>query len=407
MDDNRVLPLNGVRVIELATIVAAPTASRILCAYGAEVIKVEAPYGDELRRIGKTRGTPCSDENNPIFTVPNSNKKFVSINFKIEEGKKALLNLIATADIFITNVREPSLKRNGLDYDTLKTTFPKLIYAHFSGYGPKGPAASDPGFDNTAFWLRSGPLADWQEEGAFPFLPTYAFGDMATSSTLLSGVLIALYAREKTGIGTKVETSLFASGIWCNSIGVVTTQFAKKHLNPRQFYPTSPFDNYYLCADGKWIGIYVNEYTKDKIKFAKLLGMEDILEDPRYDSIASLNESGVLPEAVSRINEVMMKQTSSEWRNIFSSNSISSEIMQSTCDICRDEQAIANAYVENVDFKDGLKVAMPCPPIFFSNYCRKEYSPTGVIGKDTESVLLDIGYTIGEISIMRKKGAIL
>ena len=407
MEKNMNMPLAGVRVVELATVVAAPTTSRMLCAYGAEVVNVETLYGDEMRRAGKTELTPYEDYKNPLFTVHNSNKRLTSINFKDPEGKAALLKLIGEADVFITNVREASLRRSGLDYDTLRESFPQLIYAHFSGFGPKGPVASNPGFDSTGFWLRSGPMADWQVEGSFPFVPTYAFGDMATSSVLLSGILMALLGREKTGRGTKVETSLFASGIWCNSVGVVETQFERRHLNPDPFRPADPFDTTYKCADGKWIGVYVNEYKKDKAKLAKLLGMEDILEDPRYDDIATLAESGVIVEAVKRCNEIFLTRTSAEWRELLSANSVSCEVMQSTCDVSRDSQAIENHYVEELEFADGLKVMMPCPPVHFSEYTRRPYEPTGEIGKDTDAVFASLGYSGEEIARLREKGAIL
>lgn len=407
MEKNMNMPLAGVRVVELATVVAAPTTSRMLCAYGAEVVKVETLYGDEMRRAGKTELTPYEDYKNPLFTVHNSNKRLTSINFKDPEGKAALLKLIGEADVFITNVREASLRRSGLDYDTLRESFPQLIYAHFSGFGPKGPVASNPGFDSTGFWLRSGPMADWQVEGSFPFVPTYAFGDMATSSVLLSGILMALLGREKTGRGTKVETSLFASGIWCNSVGVVETQFERRHLNPDPFRPADPFDTTYKCADGKWIGVYVNEYKKDKAKLAKLLGMEDILEDPRYDDIATLAESGVIVEAVKRCNEIFLTRTSAEWRELLSANSVSCEVMQSTCDVSRDSQAIENHYVEELEFAGGLKVMMPCPPVHFSEYTRRPYEPTGEIGKDTDAVFASLGYSGEEIARLREKGAIL
>ncbi len=407
MEKNMNMPLAGVRVVELATVVAAPTTSRMLCAYGAEVVKVETLYGDEMRRAGKTELTPYEDYKNPLFTVHNSNKRLTSINFKDPEGKAALLKLIGEADVFITNVREASLRRSGLDYDTLRESFPQLIYAHFSGFGPKGPVASNPGFDSTGFWLRSGPMADWQVDGSFPFVPTYAFGDMATSSVLLSGILMALLGREKTGCGTKVETSLFASGIWCNSVGVVETQFERRHLNPDPFRPADPFDTTYKCADGKWIGVYVNEYKKDKAKLAKLLGMEDILEDPRYDDIATLAESGVIVEAVKRCNEIFLTRTSAEWRELLSANSVSCEVMQSTCDVSRDSQAIENHYVEELEFADGLKVMMPCPPVHFSEYTRRPYEPTGEIGKDTDAVFASLGYSGEEIARLREKGAIL
>lgn len=407
MDKNKNLPLSGIKVVELATVVAAPTTSRMLCAYGADVVKVETLYGDEMRRAGKTELTPYEDYKNPLFTVHNSNKRLTSINFKDPEGKAALLKLIGDADVFITNVREASLKRNGLDYDTLCESFPQLIYAHFSGFGPKGPVASNPGFDSTGFWLRSGPMADWQVPGSFPFVPTYAFGDMATSSVLLSGILMAIIGREKTGRGTKVETSLFASGIWCNSVGIVETQFERTHLNPDPFHPSDPFDTTYECADGKWIGVYVNEYKKDKFKLAKLLGMEDILDDPRYDDIATLSESGVIVEAVKRCNEIFKTRTSAEWREYLSENSVSCEVMQYTCDVSKDAQAIENHYVEELEFADGLKVMMPCPPVHFSDYTRRPYVPTGEIGKDTGEVFSELGYSEEEIASMREKGAIL
>ena len=406
MNESVQMPLKGIKVVELATVVAAPTTSRMLCAYGAEVIKVETLYGDEMRRAGKSELTPYEDYKNPLFTVHNSNKKLISINFKTEAGKEALLKLIGEADVFISNVREASLKRSGLDYDTLKEMFPKLIYAHFSGFGPKGPASQNPGFDSTGFWLRSGPMADWQVEGSFPFVPTYAFGDMSTSSVLLSGILMALIGREKTGMGTKVETSLFASGIWCNSVGIVETQFERKHLNPDPLRPADPFDTCYKCADGKWIGIYVNEYKKDKFKLARLLGIEDILEDPRYDDVEELHTSDVLPEAVERIGKIFAQKPSGEWREILSENSVSCEVMQSTCDVSSDPQAIENGYVEQVEYSDALKVMMPCPPVHMSSSSRRPYEPTGPVGQNTDEVLAKLGYSAGEIAKMRREGAI-
>lgn len=407
MNENMIMPLEGIRVVELATVVAAPTTSRMLCAYGAEVIKVETTYGDEMRRAGMTEFAPCEDDFNPLFTTHNSNKKLTSINFKDPEGKEALMKLIGSADVFITNVRAASLKRNGLDYETLRERFPALIYAHFSGYGPKGPSANDPGFDSTAFWLRSGPLADWQVKGSRPFKPTYAFGDMATSSVLLSGILMALLGREKTGEGTKVETSLFASGIWCNSIGVVSTQFERKHLNPDPEHPDHPFDGFYQCGDGKWMGMYANEYYPEKEKFAKIFGMEDILTDPRYENLDTLRETDVIPEAVARVAAVFKTRTSTQWRELLIENNVSCEIMRDTCDVCKDPQAIENKYVEELDYAGKAKVMMPCPPVHFSSYTRRPYKPAGKLGQDTDEVFSALGYSPEQISRMRGSGAIV
>lgn len=402
------LPLEGVKVVEMGTVVAAPTTARVLASYGAEVIKVETLDGDVMRVAGTHEFTPYEDDLNPLFTVHNSGKKFLSLNFKTPEGKKILLDLLKEADVFITNVREKSLERNGLDYETLKVWNPGLIYAHFLGYGERGPAANNPGFDISAFWLRSGPLADWSTEGSFPFLPTYAFGDMATSSAFLSGILMALYAKKETGLGTKVGTSLFASGIWCNAIGVVQTQFEHKDLNPHPLRPTDPFNQTYLCKDGRWIGVYCNEYVMDKEKLAKLFGIEWIIDDPRCASIDTLQKTGAIEEVIVQCNEIFLTRTAQEWRDLFSTNNVACEIMMKSREVSTDPQAIENEYMVPVEFpnEDHTTVMLPNPPIWFSNYDRKGYKPTGPLGEDTDEILADMGYSAAQIQAMKDTGAV-
>lgn len=402
------LPLEDVKVVELATVVAAPTCARMLGAYGATVIKVESLDGDVMRTGGSHEFVPYEDTLNPLFTIHNSNKRFIALDFKNKKGKAILLDLIKDADIFITNIREQSLARNGLDYESLKSKFPALIYAHFSGYGPKGPIASNPGFDITAFWLRAGAVADWQTKGAFPFVPTYAFGDMATSSVFLSGILMALYAKEKTGKGTKVTTSLFANGIWCNAIGVVQTQFDRKHLNPAPLRPSDPFSQTYRCKDGRWIGIYCNDYGKDKAKFAQLLGVEDIVDDPRFQDIETMQRTGSIEEITARCNEIFLHRTSKEWRTYLSENNISCEIMMESQEVSHDPQAIDNHYMVPVTYPDAqhTQVMMPTPPIAFSEYGCRSYQPTGKIGEDTASILQELGYSSEEIQQMKQEKAV-
>lgn len=408
MAENIKMPLEGIKVVELATVVAAPTAGRMLSAYGAEVIKVESLTGDDYRVAGNFECVVCEDYKNPLFTIQNSGKKLVSIDLKQPEGKKAMLRLLDGADVFLTNVRTGGLQRLGLDYESLHERFPRLVYAHFSGFGPKGPVASNPGFDSTAFWLRSGPMADWQVPGSFPFNPTYAFGDMATSSVLFSGILMALLGRERTGHGTRVDTSLFASGIWCNAVAVVSHQpqfGGKRPLDPLR--PADPFSQFYMCSDGKWIGIFDNEYQRDLPKFAKLFGMPDIVENPDYASLSALAESDAIVEFVQRLNELFLTRSSGEWREYLSSNNVSCEVMHCIRDVSTDEQALANGYVKELKFKDGLSVMMPRPPVHFSDYEQREYVPTGRIGEDTDRVFMAMGYTEEEISQLREKKTIL
>lgn len=408
MEQMKKMPLEGIRVVELATVVAAPTASRVLCAFGAEVIKVETKIGDEMRRAGEFEMVVCEDDKNPLFTIQNSGKRLTSIDLKNPDGKAAFLRLLETADVFLTNVRLPSLGRLGLDYETLHKAYPGLVYAHFSGFGPKGPDAAKPGFDSTAFWLRSGPMADWQVPGSFPFTPTYAFGDMATSSAFLSGILMAIIGKKSTGMGTFVSTSLFASGIWCNAIGVVQTQFDRKDLNPDPLRPTDPFNQTYCCKDGRWIGVYCNEYVEDKEKLAKLYGIEEIIDDPRCATIETMQETGVIVDVIKRCNEIFRTRTAMEWRDYFSANNVACEVMMKSHEVSSDPQAIENGYMVPVEYPDAdhTTVMMPNPPIWFSDYDRKEYQPTGTIGADTEEILTSMGYSPEEIQAMKDSGAV-
>ena len=402
------LPLANLKVIELATVVAAPTAGRMLCAYGAEVIKVETMIGDEMRRAGEFEQVVCEDYKNPLFTIQNSGKTLTAINLKTPEGKDAMLRLLEDADIFLTNVRLPSLERLGLDYETLREHFPTLIYAHFSGFGTKGSEAAKPGFDSTAFWLRNGPMADWQVPGSFPFNPTYAFGDMATSSVLLSGILMAVIGRQQTGEGTFVSTSLQASGIWCNAIGVVShqQQFAGDRVYDA-LRPADPFCHFYRCADGRWIGVFDNEYRRELPKFAELFDMPELLTDPRCATLTALVESDAVAEVVEKLNALFLTKSSDAWIAYLEEHNVSCERMHRLSEVSSDEQAIANGYVQEVTYRDGLKVMMPCPPVKFSDYETRPYTPAGRLGEDTDEIFTRLGYTQEEVETMRSKNAII
>ena len=205
--------LEGIKVIEFATFVVVPAATRVLADWGAEVIKIEAASGDEWRKQSAAYGLPCDDTCNPIFAATNSGKQFVSLNLKTPEGKEVLFRLLEDADVFVTNIRWDSIVRLGLDYETLHKLFPELVYMHFSGFGYEGPYKDRPGFDSAAFWASTGALYEISEKGSHPMYPPGAFGDTATSNCVVSGITAALLHRQRTGEGLQVTTSLYANGI--------------------------------------------------------------------------------------------------------------------------------------------------------------------------------------------------
>lgn len=400
----KALPLEGLRVIELATVVAAPTAARLLADYGAEVIKIEIPgAGDSLRIVGDMHQMPIEPDNNPLFDAFNTGKRLLGLNLKSAEGMEILFKLLEGADVFLTNTRMRSLEKMGLGYEALKERFPRLIYAHFSGFGLDGPEKDRPGFDSTAFWLRPGTACDMVLPGDFPARPPYAFGDIATASYFLNGILMAVIGRERTGRGTLVSTSLYGAGIWMSSPYVINTQ-AKygKQLPSDRYDPWNPFSDIYECSDGVYIAPISKRYPSDRPMLAKVFDMPELLDDPELFSISSMRKAGKLPAVTRKLAQTIKKRSSTQWAEIFEQVDMAYELSRHIRDIPDDEQALANGFVEPVDYPDG-KTFMPTPPVKYSEYSRRAFEKQGRIGADTDGILTELGYGLQEIARLKNE----
>ncbi len=145
--------LAGIKVVEMSTFVAAPACNKALADWGAEVIKVESPFGDPMRYTGGDNKMPIDPHENPGFDQENTNKKGVSVNLKTAEGMEVFLKLIASADVFVTNLRTQALEKLGISYEQISGKHPGIIFGQVLGYGEKGPEKDKPGYDFTAFWL--------------------------------------------------------------------------------------------------------------------------------------------------------------------------------------------------------------------------------------------------------------
>jgi crotonobetainyl-CoA:carnitine CoA-transferase CaiB-like acyl-CoA transferase len=188
--------LEGVKVVELATYVAAPGAAGIMADWGADVVKIEWGHGDPMR-LGMAGLVP--DGIAPVFHLDNRGKRSVKLDLRSEMGREAILRLVREADVFITNRRPAALKAARLDWETLRKENPRLVYASVTGYGLEGPDADLPGFDVTAFWSRAGIAGLLIPKGDEPFLLRTGVGDHTCSLATVSGVLAALLGRPRPG----------------------------------------------------------------------------------------------------------------------------------------------------------------------------------------------------------------
>ena len=243
--------LEGLKVVELATWIAGPGAAGVMADWGADVIKVEGAGGDPTRVFWPEDEAGLG---NPVFTMENRGKRSVVLNIGREDGRAALLALLAQADIFVTNLRPGSLTRAGLDYAGVSATAPRLIYASISGFGLQGPEVDLPAFDKTAFWSKSGIAAATIPPDREPVFCRPGFGDHVTALAALSGVLAALHERERTGRGRLVEASLLRAGAYALGWDLsVQARYGEVVTNlPRDERP-SAFEGYFRTADGRWL----------------------------------------------------------------------------------------------------------------------------------------------------------
>ena len=397
-------PLQGIRVVELSTYVAAPACGRLLADMGAEVIKIETPQGDGWRDTGYKVGY-FSRKHNPIFDLYNSGKKHISVNVKTKEGMEAMHKLLARADVFITNLRTIALQRAGLDYETLKDKYPALIYGLMLGFGENGPDKDLPAFDTTAFWSRGGFLRSLNDaEYDVPVTAPAGIGDAFTGYLLLSELLAALFRRSRDGKGELVKAGLYHNAVYGMGTMNIITQDPDPTIRPIARKDGPVHMGAFCCADGEWIYFIkgsVKEYDK---KIATILGLEALLDDPRYADPGAIerNREQLYP----MFREAFLKQSSAYWLEKLHAIDVGAVRMCHFSDVSKDEQAWANDYLEHVQFPDGVSGVMPTSPLEMESVGKIVTQPAPMVGHDTVAVLQDLGYSDEEIARMNDSGAI-
>jgi len=205
-------PMAGVRVVELGVWIAGPAAGGILSDWGADVVKIEPPLGDPARTFQRMLGGDLPT--NPVFELDNRSKRSIVVDLGTDEGRALALELVDAADVFLTNIRVSALRRAGLDPETLRARNPRLVYAIITGYGLEGDEADRPAYDIAAYWARSGLAASLTPPGGQLPFQRGGMGDHTVGMTAAAMISAALFARERTGEGDLVSTSLFRQGAY-------------------------------------------------------------------------------------------------------------------------------------------------------------------------------------------------
>lgn len=398
-------PLEGIRVVEISMFQQGPVAGMRLGDLGADVIKVEPKTGDPGRGFMRIIGAMVGLKGrNYYFEHCNRNKRSIVLDMRKPEGMEVFFKLIDAADVFLTNMSIPAPKRMGIGPEVLLARNPSLIYAHASGWGRMGPDADDYSFDYTGI-ARSGLMMACGEKGAPPTQILPGIGDEIGALACAWGVTAALYAREKTGKGQVVDTSLMGSVI--ASLGLIMA--APSMLGsefPREVRATAgnPIYNHYRCQDDQWIAIAHLQPDRYWPKVCKALDLEHLMEDPRFNTIEARSKNA--QDLVAILDEEFAAKPRNVWLKILNKGDCICTPVQTPKEVSNDSQAIANDYFVYTDHPAYGKTKVVGFPWQFSETLASCRLPAPELGEHTEQILSDLGYNAIEVDELRKRDVI-
>jgi crotonobetainyl-CoA:carnitine CoA-transferase CaiB-like acyl-CoA transferase len=394
--------LEGLKVVELATYIAAPGAGGIMADWGAEVIKIEPPKGDPMRQFFETIG--ADQENNPVFELDNRGKRGVVLDITKPEGREAAIRLARGADIFLTNVRPQALARAGLDWETLRAENPRLIYCSLTGYGLEGPDADKPGMDVAAFWSRSGVGAITAPKGVDPFPIRTGMGDHVTSLATVSAILAAVVERQRTGVGRLVETSLMRAGVYAiGSDMAIQLRLGKLASTRPREQAVQPLANFFRTADGRWVCLLVRQGGADWPRIAAAAGKAHLVDDPRFETTRLRRENG--PALIAELDEGFGALSFEEVARRLNDSDITWGPYQTPREVIQDPQAqAAGCFVQTPDHA-GHTFTAPGGPARFPGADDGPKGPAPRLGEHTAQVLAELGYSDAEIDALKAAGA--
>jgi crotonobetainyl-CoA:carnitine CoA-transferase CaiB-like acyl-CoA transferase len=392
-------PLEGIRVVEMAQIMAGPTCGQLLADLGADVIKVEKlPGGDDSRSY---RQHTIHGESSP-FMMMNRNKLGIAVNLKVPGGVEVVKRLLAQADVVVENYRLGTLDKLGLGWDVLKALNPRLVYCAITGYGRTGPDADKGGFDLIAQGV-SGLMSVTGQPGGEPVKMGSPVADINAGILAALGVVSALLSRATTGQGQMVDTSLLEAGVhqtfWQTALylatGVNPEPSGSSHIlaAPYQAFPTK---------DG-WINIGgANQANWERI--ATVVGLPKLIADPRFktnaDRMAHRRELAELIAARTRT------RTSADWILNLEASGVPVGPINKIGEMLVDPQVLAREMVVEVNHPKAGKTKALGLPIKFSDTPGSVRSAAPLLGQHTRVVLMSLGYSDPQIKALEKSGAV-
>lgn len=391
--------LDGIRVLDVGILVQAPQAASLMSDMGADVIKIEQPLlGDHARWVLMSP----EDRRAPFYAGCNRGKRSITLDLRVPEGRDVMLKLVETADVMVSNFKAGTLDAWGLGYDDVAAVNPRIIYGVGTTFGPRGPAADRRGADIAA-QAAGGLISTIGSDGDPPSPIGVTIADHIASQNLCNGVLAALYARERTGVGQRVEVSLLGGQIFAQAseytayfmTGVVPGRSDGGHPLIRGMYGVFPTE------DG---AIALPASGADRTTFFETIGRPDLADDQRFT--ANLYPDDVRNELFETLRSWFRTRSTDHWVKLLNEHGIPFAEVHDYAEVARDPQAWANGYLRKVQDETGTETTFVGTPIELSGTPSEVNPSVPELGQHTEEVLLDAGYTWDDIGKLAAAGAI-
>jgi len=393
-------PLQGITVVELAHWMAAPAAAGVLADWGADVIKVEPPGGEPMRRIWGSAGAN-PDAPNGGFTSANRGKRSLELDVRHPAGREVLDRLLDRADVLLSNLRPSALERLGLSPAEVAERFPRLVFCTLTAYGWGGPDQERAGYDLAGFFARAGVAHQITTRDTPPAAMWSGVGDTFTAMTAVAGISAALVDRTRTGRGRVVEASLQRTGMWAIAAELATQAMGGR---PRPPYPheqcPTPMYNSYQTADGRWFYLVGVEAGRQLPKVLAAIGRTDLTVDERFAGARALTRNRT--EVVAILDAAFAAQPMEHWAKEFDAYDVFWAPVQTPAEVLDDPQARATGAWIRVDGVEieGRPVETVDAPIRWDGQSRTTTPGPPRAGEHSREVLSWLGYTGDEIDAL-------
>jgi crotonobetainyl-CoA:carnitine CoA-transferase CaiB-like acyl-CoA transferase len=399
-------PLEGVRVVEVATWMAAPGAAALMADMGADVVKVEPLRGDPVR--GATRQPRVPEGEAPVdaaFQMDNRGKRSIAVALDEARGADLVRRLAARADVFLCNLLPTRQARFGLDAPALHALNPRLVHATLTGYGPSGPDAARPGYDLTAFFGR-GAVLDAMSEPANPAPPRLrpAQGDHTAALALFGGVLAALRLVEATGEGQVVDVSLLAAAAWTMSSDLSATLVDGVTPTPQgRIARPHALHGGFRCADRRWILLFMPE-PRWWPPFCEAVGHPEWVDDERFATVGA--RAANMPELTRLMDDAFATRPLSEWSALFDERGFIWGPASTVSEFAADEQAAADGLFPTIEEPSGRRFRTVRAPLRLHGGDIGPRGPAPGVGEHTAAVLTELGVTGDDLAALTRDGVI-